>query len=75
MKIARIGIIGGGLMGREIASAFARWCAFTNATVSPRLTAVADLNPNALEWFSQIPSCSLRSTNPAELLADRKSVV
>jgi predicted dehydrogenase len=72
MKIARIGIIGGGLMGREIASAFARWCAFTNATVSPRLTAVADLNPNALEWFSQIPSCSLRSTNPAELLASKE---
>lgn len=69
MKTARIGIIGGGLMGREIASAFARWCAFTDATVTPRLTAIADLNPAALDWFAQISSCGLRTTHPAELLA------
>jgi hypothetical protein len=27
MKKVGLGIIGGGLMGREMASAFARWCA------------------------------------------------
>ena len=43
-------------MGREIASAFARWCALTDINVTPVLTAVADLNPTALEWFEKIPS-------------------
>ena len=46
-----IGIIGGGLMGREIASAFARWRALTDVTVEPQLVGVADLNPAPLEWF------------------------
>ena len=46
-----IGIIGGGLMGRETASAFARWRALTDVTVEPQLVGVADLNPAALEWF------------------------
>jgi Oxidoreductase family, NAD-binding Rossmann fold len=46
-----IGIIGGGLMGRESASAFARWRTLTDVTVEPQLVGVADLNPAALEWF------------------------
>ena len=46
-----IGIIGGGLMGRETASAFARWRALTDVTVEPQLVGVADLNPAPLEWF------------------------
>jgi predicted dehydrogenase len=46
-----IGIVGGGLMGREIASAFTRWRALTDVTVEPRLVGVADVNPAALEWF------------------------
>ena len=69
MKYTRIGIIGGGLMGREIASAFARWCALTDISVTPVLTAVADLNPQALEWFEKIPSCQLRTTDYHALLA------
>ncbi|MBV9489413.1 MAG: Gfo/Idh/MocA family oxidoreductase [Verrucomicrobia bacterium] len=47
----KIGIIGGGLMGREVASAFARWRALTDVTVEPQLVGVADLNPAALAWF------------------------
>ncbi len=70
MKTVKIGIIGGGLMGREMASAFARWCALTDVTVVPVLTAVADLNPSVLTWFEGIPSCTQRTTNPAELLAN-----
>jgi predicted dehydrogenase len=46
-----IGIVGGGLMGREIASAFARWRALTDVAVEPLLLGVADVNPAALEWF------------------------
>lgn len=69
MKDIHIGIIGGGLMGREVASAFARWCALTDVTVRPVLTAVADLNATALAWFDQIPSCTLKTTDYTELLA------
>ena len=37
MKKIGIGIIGGGLMGREMASAFARWCALLDVEVPPEL--------------------------------------
>jgi predicted dehydrogenase len=70
MKPVSIGIIGGGLMGREIASAFARWCALTEINVVPQLVAVADLNPAALEWFKHIPSCTQRTADYRELLAN-----
>lgn len=69
MKLTKIGIIGGGLMGREIASAFARWCALTDTKVTPVLTAVADVNPSALEWFERVPTCQLRTTDYHALLA------
>jgi predicted dehydrogenase len=46
-----VGIIGGGLMGREIASAFARWRALIDVTIAPKLLGVADISPAALEWF------------------------
>jgi predicted dehydrogenase len=70
MKDIHIGIIGGGLMGREMASAFARWCALTDVSVRPVLTAVADLNPATLSWFDVIPSCSQKTTDSRELLAN-----
>jgi predicted dehydrogenase len=70
MKDIHIGIIGGGLMGREMASAFARWCALVDLPVRPVLTAVADLNPTALSWFDRIPSCSQKTTSYPELLAN-----
>jgi predicted dehydrogenase len=70
MKDIHIGIIGGGLMGREMASAFARWCALTDVTARPVLTAVADLNPATLAWFDCIPSCVQKTTDYKELLAN-----
>ena len=57
MKEVGIGIIGGGLMGREMASAFARWCSLTDVSVKPRLVAVAELVEPVREWFRCIPSC------------------
>lgn len=65
----RIGIIGGGLMGREAASAFARWFALADFPVRAELTAVCDLQPSLLEWFRQVPSVRLLTTNHQELLA------
>ena len=70
MKDIHIGIIGGGLMGREMASTFARWCALLDVPVHPLLTGVADLNPAALEWFRQVPSCTQLVTDYRELLAN-----
>ena len=54
-KDVNVGVIGGGLMGREVASAFGRWFVINDSNVRPRLRAVADLNPGALEWFKQVP--------------------
>ena len=70
MKKISIGIIGGGLMGREMASAFARWCALADVTVHPILSAVADLNPTTLSWFDAIPSCTQKTTDYRDLLAN-----
>ncbi len=69
MKTVKVGIIGGGLMGREMASAFARWCVLKDMPVTPVLAGVADVNPSVLEWFRAIPSCTLLTTDYAELLA------
>ena len=69
MRTVKVGIIGGGLMGREMASAFARWCALLDMPVRPELVAVADLNPDARAWFEQIPSVKLLTADYAELLA------
>lgn len=64
-----IGIIGGGLMGREMASAFARWCAVLEMDVFPRLVAVADTSPQALNWFERLPGVDLLTHDYKELLA------
>jgi predicted dehydrogenase len=70
MKKIGIGIIGGGLMGREMASAFARWCALTDVEVQPELVAVADLVEDVRNWFQRIPSCKQLTADYKELLAN-----
>lgn len=45
------GIIGCGLMGREFASAVARWCHLLEQDVTPRIIGVCDANPAMLTWF------------------------
>ncbi|MGN6426660.1 MAG: Gfo/Idh/MocA family protein [Leifsonia sp.] len=65
-----VAIIGGGLMGREIAAAIQRWPALVDHPVRPRLTAVCDIVPAALEWFDQIDTVTLTTTDYADLLAD-----
>lgn len=56
-------------MGRESASAFARWFALENFPVRAELTAVCDLQPALLEWFRQLPTVRLMTQNHRELLA------
>lgn len=68
-SILRVGIIGGGLMGREAASAFARWFVLNNFPVQVELVAVCDLQQSLLDWFRQIPSVKLLTQSHHELLA------
>jgi predicted dehydrogenase len=65
-----VGIIGAGLMGREIASALGRWFVLENFPVRPELTSVCDINEKQLEWFKQVPTVNLLTTNYYELLSD-----
>jgi predicted dehydrogenase len=64
----KLGIIGGGLMGREVASALGRWCALVDFPVRVELTAVADLVEKTREWFRQIPTVKLITADYHELL-------
>lgn len=70
MNTIRFGIIGGGLMGREFASAIARWCHLTDLDVRPELTAVCDTNPELFDWYTaNFPTVSLTTQDYKELLA------
>ena len=68
MKEVKVGIIGGGLMGREAASAFGRWFALQHMPVTPVLAAVCDLNPSVLSWYEQLETVSQLTTDYRELL-------
>ncbi|MFL0456992.1 Gfo/Idh/MocA family protein [Brachybacterium paraconglomeratum] len=71
----KIGIVGAGLMGREIASAIQRWPALVDHPATPRVTAVCDINPAALDWFRQLPSIELLTTDVQELYASDVDVL
>ena len=62
----RIGIIGGGLMGREAASALARWFALIDFPVRAELTAVCDLQPERRHWLTQVPAVPFPPPNPPQ---------
>jgi len=52
-RIIPFGVIGCGLMGREFASAAARWCHLVNLDFAPRIVAACDTNPPAAQWFQR----------------------
>ncbi len=66
----RFGIIGGGLMGREFASAAARWCHLCDLDVEPRVVAMCSVTLADLEWFRcQVAGLELVTKDYQELLA------
>ena len=68
-KTIRFGIIGCGLMGREFASAAARWCHLNADIPAPEIIGVCDTNDNAKEWFlKNFPSVKYNETDYHELL-------
>jgi len=69
-RVVNIGIVGAGLMGREVAGAIQRWPMLVDHPVDARVTAVADIQPRALEWFDAIGTVRSRYTDHRALLAD-----
>jgi len=69
MRTVCFGIIGCGLMGREFASAAARWCHLPEMDVRPEIVAVCNRSERPFEWFAQsCPSVKQFTANYAELL-------
>jgi predicted dehydrogenase len=67
--VVRVGVIGAGLMGREVASALGRWFALLDCPVRGELVGVCDVNASALEWFRQVPTARFFETDHRALLA------
>lgn len=70
MSVVRLGIVGGGLMGRELAVAIGRWAALEDHPVTPRLEAVCDPSEAARAWFRRIPGVRLLTDDRRRLLED-----
>jgi predicted dehydrogenase len=72
MRTVRFGIIGCGLMGREFASAAARWCHLPGMDVRPELVAICDRNPALVPWYREnFPAIRQVTQEYRELLANR----
>jgi len=70
-KVIRFGVIGCGLMGKEFASAAARWCHLSDVSFTPQITAVCDAIPAATAWFEEaVPTVQHVYTDYKELLAN-----
>ncbi|MFN3993121.1 MAG: Gfo/Idh/MocA family protein [Tabrizicola flagellatus] len=70
-RVIRFGIIGCGLMGREFASAAARWMHLTSMRARPEIVAVCDVNESLMGWFADhVPSVTQAVTDYRALLAN-----
>ncbi len=66
----RIGIIGLGLMGRELVSAVLRWAHLVEDIPRPEITGICSPNDSSHEWFrSALPSLAVDTTDYERLLA------
>lgn len=73
MKQIGFGIIGCGQMGREFASAVARWCHLTDMDIRPEIRAICNrsLTPARIDWFTDhFPSIQQVTRDYRELLAN-----
>jgi predicted dehydrogenase len=69
-RTVRFGIVGGGLMGREFASAAARWIHLADLGARPEVVAVCDANPDVLAWYERLEPRPRLTTDYRDLLAD-----
>jgi predicted dehydrogenase len=73
MRTVRFGIIGGGMMGREFASAAARWLHLPEMTIRPEIVAVCNrtLDTPKVDWFRKnIPTLTQVTSDYRELLSN-----
>ena len=64
-----VGMIGCGLMGREMASAAARWLHLLDVDFAPRIAAACDADRAAAQWFADhVPTCGLVTDDYRDLL-------
>lgn len=73
MRTVRFGIIGGGMMGREFASAAARWLHLPEMTIRPEIVAVCNrtLETPKIDWFRKnIPTLTQVTSDYRELLSN-----
>jgi predicted dehydrogenase len=66
----RVGLVGGGLMGRELAAAIGRWAALADHPARPELVAVCDADPAALRWFERVDTVRRLTTDWRHVLED-----
>ncbi|MGH2451598.1 MAG: Gfo/Idh/MocA family protein [Candidatus Limnocylindria bacterium] len=69
-RVVRFGLVGGGLMGREFASAAARWVHLADIGVRPELAVVCDVDPGVLAWYERLEPKPRLVSDYRELLAD-----
>lgn len=74
MRTVKFGIIGCGLMGREFASAAARWCHLSDMDVKPEIVAVCDTSEKILKWYSDNFASITQVTNDYKQLLSNKDV-
>jgi len=73
MRTVRFGIIGGGMMGREFASAAARWLHLPEMTIRPEIVAVCNrtLDTPKVDWFRKnVPTLTQVTSDYRELLGN-----
>ncbi|MBE6871470.1 MAG: Gfo/Idh/MocA family oxidoreductase [Ruminococcaceae bacterium] len=69
-KTVKFAIIGCGLMGREFASASARWCHLKEDIARPEIVAVCDISADARKWFvDNFPTVKFETSDYHEILA------
>lgn len=68
MRTVHFGLIGCGLMGREFASAAARWCHLPEMDVRPEIIAICDTNEEMLSWFTDNFSSIRQATDDYRLV-------
>jgi predicted dehydrogenase len=73
MRTINVGIIGCGLMGREFASAAARWAHLHEMEVRPNLVAICDPNEGLHAWYKDsFPSVRQSTKNYKDLLENEE---
>lgn len=71
MRTVRFGVIGCGLMGREFASAAARWFHLADVDVRPVIVAACSRSQVSCDWFTaNVPTVEQATRDYRELLAN-----